>query len=155
MISTKKSWFHEPRLHARRITGQPNAKALAERTCPVLFPRGPYSSMKRVTSGSSHAQIPVRCVRRSCQPGRHRCAHARQGERQKSAKVKPVLLNLEKPPLFNMSSTDVPRPFDIIEVLFEVDQGDMYWWPVEIVESEEIENSSLVRGYGADRVLRP
>ena len=45
-----------------------------------------------------------------------------------------------------MSSTDVPRPFDIIEVLFEVDQGDMYWWPGEIVESEEIENSSLVSG---------
>lgn len=45
------------------------------------------------------------------------------------------------------TNLDVPRPFDNIEILFELQHGkDMYWWPCVVLESSENHSSSSVRG---------
>ena len=41
---------------------------------------------------------------------------------------------------------DVPRAFDKIEILFELEGDDMYWWPCVVLESSELPSSSTVRG---------
>ena len=41
---------------------------------------------------------------------------------------------------------DVPRAFDKIEILFELEGDEMYWWPCVVLESSELPSSSTVRG---------
>ena len=45
-------------------------------------------------------------------------------------------------------STDVPRPFDNIQVLYDVGESEPYWWPGVILESEEMTGTGTVRGTG-------
>lgn len=47
-----------------------------------------------------------------------------------------------------MVNSDVPRPFDKIEVLFDVNEADLFWWPGIMIESEERDLCSIVKGTG-------
>jgi len=44
---------------------------------------------------------------------------------------------------------DVPRPFDRVQVLFKLDDGnEEYWWPAVILHSKESPATSTLRGTG-------
>lgn len=47
-----------------------------------------------------------------------------------------------------MVKSDVPRPFDNIEVLFDVDETEPFWWPGIMLESEEHDDTGTVKGTG-------
>ena len=44
------------------------------------------------------------------------------------------------------SMHDVPRPHDNIQVQFELDTGQLYWWPATVLEVEEPSKPGTVKG---------
>ena len=44
------------------------------------------------------------------------------------------------------AADDVPRQFDKIEVLFELDDGTFYWWPATVLDTTDPTRAGTVNG---------